>query len=75
MNFKHIVFAILALYVIVDVGAQALGYYGMTTRDETCRNESQARYIKIYGSLEGYEKRVSQTRYVEEHGTLEGFSF
>jgi len=68
-------FIILALYVFVDVGIQVLDHYGMTTRDETCRNESQARYYDKYGSLEGYSKRVAQSRYVEEHGTLEGFSF
>ena len=72
---KNIVLVILALYVFVDIGFQVLDYYGMTTRDETCRNESQARYYKKYGSLKGYAKRAAQSRYVEEHGTLKGFSF
>jgi len=75
MNFKNIVFTILALYVFVDVGVQVLEHYGMTTRDETCRNEFRERYYKKYGSLEGSGKRAAQSRYVEEHGTLDGFSF
>ena len=75
MNIKNIALVILSLYVVVDIGAKVLEHYGMTTRDETCRNESQARYVKKHGSLEGYSKVASQMRYVEEHGTLEGFSF
>ncbi len=72
---KNIVLVVLAFYVFVDAGIQVLDHYGMTTRDETCRNEAQERYNKKYGSLEGFAKRAAQSRYVEEHGTLEDFRF
>lgn len=61
--------------MFVDVGIKVMDYNGLGMLDNTCRNESQARYFKKYGSLKGYAKRASQLKYVEEHGTLKGFKF
>lgn len=64
---------ICAFYVFADIVIMVLDHYGLTTVDNVCRRESQARYYTKYGSLEGYGKRAAQSRYVEDHGTLEGF--
>lgn len=75
MNFKNIVFVALALYVFVDISVMLLKHYGLTTRDETCRNQVIEKYYEKHGSLEHFSKRSAMSNYVLMHGTLEGFPF
>ncbi|MBO8087727.1 MAG: hypothetical protein J7D61_16960 [Marichromatium sp.] len=62
-------------YVVADVSIMLSEHYGMTTRDETCRNEVMDRYYEKHKSLEHFSERSAMSQYVLMNGTLDGFVF
>jgi hypothetical protein len=62
-------------YVVADVSIMLFEHYGMTTRDETCRNEVMDRYYEKHKSLEHFYERLAMSQYILMNGTLDGFVF
>lgn len=72
---KNAFFYFCALYVFIHLSGMVLEHYGMTTRDETCRNQVMEKYYAKHGSLEHFSKRAAMSNYVLMNGTLDGFNW
>jgi len=74
-KFKYFLLYFCALYVFVDVSIMLLTHYGLTTKDENCRNKVMEKYYAKHGSLENFSKRSAMSNYILKNGSLDGFEW
>lgn len=72
---KNVFYLFCVFYLFADISLILLDHYGLTTRDETCRNEIMAKYYEKHGSLENFYERSSMSNYVLMNGSLDGFEW